>query len=281
MTSQQRSRRPSTRKPGAPPMTQWLDFIRPFLDRYARLGRGEQKKFIQALANEMDKSVNTLRRFIWAAQFLESHGITYFASGVEQMPLNAVEFVMRIAKRDPEHAKRMLDALRKGTVSVGKLKSEFAATSDRRAAAEPTADRIGEKQLRAIIAKLAARPRKPVAASGITLREFELWNTPDVLFDRLAHPVAIAELRDGRKAVIFDEGAVAWSVSPDRATREFLRNIAVAETLYDFVIVFCSNMENDVVRLRSVMRAECRRRISVRIGVLESWTDKALLSLVT
>ncbi len=248
-------------------MTQWLEFIRPHLHRYALSGRGEKKTFIQALAKDTNKSVNTLRRFISAAQFLESDSITQVAPGVAHMPLNAVEFIMRTRKRNPTRAKQLLDQLRKGTVSVRQLKSEFDKISDLPAPAEATADRIDATRLRTIIAKLAARPGKPVSASAVVLTQFKAWDTPPPMFDRVAYPVFMAALPEERKVVIFDEGVLAWPVSPDRVKREFLRNIAVAATLYDLVLVICSSMESDVHRLRSKMRTECRRRISVRTGI--------------
>ncbi len=95
------SGRRKKRKPPARAIAQWLDFIRPHLDRYAQAGRGEQKKYIDDLSKMVGTGVDTLRRFIWAAQFLESHRITQFPPGIQRMPLASVEVIMRISKRDP------------------------------------------------------------------------------------------------------------------------------------------------------------------------------------
>src|ERR1039458_7918404 len=80
---------------------------------------------------------------------------------------------------------------------------------------DPNIRKFSYEELRQALSEFASGLfGKPVAPAKFHLADFELG--PDVV------PVAI-----------FDESTVRWKVSPDRAKREFKRNIAVATTLFD------------------------------------------------
>ena len=257
------------RKRRAPPKAQWLDFIRPHVDRYGQLPRGEQKKYIEDLSNLTGTSVNTLRRFIAAAQYLEANGIREFPKGVTRMPVGSIEFIMRIGKRDPERARYLLSGLGRGNWTAAQLRFELDATRDLPSSPDPAIERIDEDSLRSILADLAGSPGEPSDASELSLMDFEFWDTPLGLFDRLAYPVAIAQFPDARRAAIFDEAAVKWKVSPDRAKREFLRNVSIATSMFALVLVFCSGLEDDVRRLGSALSEDCGQKLRLIRGVLE------------
>ncbi len=257
------------RKPRARPITQWLDFIRPHVDRYGQLPRGERKKYIEELSNLAGTSVNTLRRFIAAAQYLEGNGIREFPKGVTHMPVASIESIMRIGKHDPEHARYLLGGLGRRHWTIRRLRAELEATPPVSPSPDPTIDRITEEKLRAVLCELAGSQGSPFDASDLYLMDFEFWDMPLALFDRLAYPVAIAQFPDGRRAAIFDEAAVKWKVSPDRAKREFLRNVSIATSMFALVLVFCSGLDDDVLRLGSALSEDCGQKLFVRRGVLD------------
>jgi hypothetical protein len=113
---------------------------------------------------------------------------------------------------------------------------------------------------------------KLVAPAEFQLADFELG--PDVVpvatFDPLAQPFAIGKFGNDRRVAIFDESTVRWKVSPDRAKREFKRNIAMATTLFDIVAVCCATLQSDVDDMRARMYGDCRKRVPVLTGALAS-----------
>jgi hypothetical protein len=74
----------------------------------------------------------------------------------------------------------------------------------------------------------------------------------------------------GRKAAVFDESTLMWSLSAERARREFVRSIALATALFDWVVVYCATLKNDVERLETEVRKTARDRLTVRVGRLAS-----------
>ena len=84
--------------PAAPKIPDWLGYIRPHIRPYDALGRGERRDYIAKLSKETKLSDNSLRRMIFAAQFLEEEGIKELPPD-GKMPVGAVERVARIAAR--------------------------------------------------------------------------------------------------------------------------------------------------------------------------------------
>jgi hypothetical protein len=117
---------------------------------------------------------------------------------------------------------------------------------------DPNIRKFSYEELRQALSEFASGLfGKPVAPAKFHLADFELG--PDVV------PVAI-----------FDESTVRWKVSPDRAKREFKRNIAVATTLFDIVAVCCATLQSDVDDMRARMCGDCRKRVLVLTGALAS-----------
>jgi hypothetical protein len=287
----------SAGKPRAPQISNWLDFIRPHLERYVRLPRGEQKDYVERVSKELREfridhggspdapgpSVNTLRRHMAAAQFLESHGIVAFPVGRPRVPAAAVEAVARIAKRDPAYAQTLLADLIAGRQTVRGLLTQLENMPEQGLSPDPNIRKFTYEELQQALSKFASRVfGKPIAPEQFQLADFELG--PDVvpvaMFDPLAHPFATGNFGDGRRCVVFDESTVRWNVSPDRAKREFKRNIAVATTLFDIVAVCCVTLQSDVDDMRGRMYDDCRKRLLVLSGALSSEVGNYLEPLI-
>ncbi|GAA0006310.1 hypothetical protein BRDID11002_63140 [Bradyrhizobium diazoefficiens] len=94
----------------------WLAYIRPHLRPFEALEHGERGDYIAKLSEESEAQATTRSAaLIAAAQFLEAEGITELAPDV-RMPVAAVERVARIAARQPERRRKLLE-----DVSEGKL----------------------------------------------------------------------------------------------------------------------------------------------------------------
>jgi hypothetical protein len=271
--SANQSRQKSLRKERAPQRSNWLEFIQPHVDRYGRLPRGEQKKYLEKLSGDVKTSVKTLRAFLAAAAYLEINGITEFPEKAQRMPVASVEAIMRISKRDPARAKRLLEGVCQGAWTARTLQDELR-TINKQPAVQQTAAKVSEQQLLAALGKLTGCHPRLIQVSG-----FELSDVPKTFFDRLAFPHAIAYLGKTGRVAVFDESAIGWTVSADRAKRALNSNVAVAATLLDFAVVFCSTLRHDLERFRSLMRAEIRDRIALFDGALDLPPEKALHSL--
>jgi len=218
-------------------------------------------------------SVNTLRRHMAAAQFLESHGIVAFPAGRPRVPAAAVEAVARISKRDPAYAQTLLADLIAGRQTVRGLRTQLENMPEQGLSPDPNIRKFTYEELQQALSKFASRVfGKPIAPEEFQLADFELGPevVPVAMFDPLAHPYATGNFGDGRRIVVFDESTVRWNVSPDRAKREFKRNIAVATTMFDIVAVCCVTLQSDVDDMRARMYDECRKRLLVLSGVLSS-----------
>jgi hypothetical protein len=101
--------------------SEWLAYIRPHVQPYEALGRGDRRDYIAKLSKRVKLSDNTLRRFIWAAQYLDAEGITELPSGV-RMPVAAVERVARIAARQPEKRQQLLKDVAEGRLTIVELR---------------------------------------------------------------------------------------------------------------------------------------------------------------
>lgn len=261
---QQKRRDAKTR---AKPITDWLGFIRPPFARYRTLPWGKQKEFIEKLSQSTGSSANTLRRYIAAAELLESYGITVFPPNLKRMPVAAVEAIARISKKDPARGRKLLNSLMQGVGTIRDLKDELAempkGTSSRQhEAAAP----VSQRELYAEIRELVGRAWPP---DHPRLIKFSEWPGPATAFSKAAWPPFVFPLLDGRYVAIFDEAVLAWAVSPAMVTREFMRNVAAAVSMFDFVVVYCNALQPDVDRIVSAMRPDCRARVLARQGRLQ------------
>ena len=99
----------------------WLPYIRPHLRPYEALGRGDRGDYIAKLSKKVKLSDNTLRRFIAAAQFLEAEGITELRPDT-RMPVAAVERIARIAARQPERRRKLLEEVAEARLTIMQLR---------------------------------------------------------------------------------------------------------------------------------------------------------------
>jgi hypothetical protein len=237
----------------------WLGYIRPHMRPYEALGRGARGDYIAKLARKTKLSDNSLRRFIAAAQFLESEGITALAPGT-RLPIGAVERIARIAALEPARRGELLNDVLAGRITVERLALEL--ERSKKAAAKRSRTRPSEVSLDELaLAELEAR--------GIGKREqmivvaFEA--TPHwEYFDSQARPAFVVMLPLPVGGIpVMDERSVARgsSVSFMRQRKEFLRNILVATNLCTFVAVYASGWRHDVEKLVGDMRPDCRSRI--------------------
>jgi hypothetical protein len=156
-------------------------------------------------------SVNTLRRYMAAAPFLESHGIVKFTPERPRMPAAAVEAIVRISKRDPAYAQTLLADLMAGRQTIRGLRRELEGMPEQGLAPDPNIRKFSYEELRQALSEFASRLfGKPIAPAEFQLAEFEFG--PDVVpvatFDPLAQPFATGKFGDGRRVAIFDESTV-------------------------------------------------------------------------
>lgn len=268
--------RPNTaRRKRARQISNWLAFIRPHVDRYLALPRGEQKKFVDKLSEKTGSSGNTLRRYIAAAQVLEAHGVTEFPPGLKRLPVAAVEAIERISKQDPARGRELFKQLIEGLWSIRELKEKLADIPQRGRPANRAlrVKSITNEQLVAEIAGLSGETSRQGEAgqADFKLIRFVDWPMEQGLnlLSRAALPRFVVPLPTGAHAVVFDDSAVRWHASPAVAMREFLRNIAIAATIFDYVVVLCGIFRQEVEREVMAMRDDCRRRIRILSGTTE------------
>jgi hypothetical protein len=114
----------------------WFAFIRPHLGAYRRAGFGDQTPLLEATSTDSGLQLNTLRRYVAAAELLEEAGIVDFG-GYKPPPVAAVEVIARIAKRDPARGRVLLQEMQRGSRTVRSLQEELSATPS-----EPAAGRV-------------------------------------------------------------------------------------------------------------------------------------------
>ena len=104
----------------------WLGFIRPHLQEYSALPPGEQLKLLQKLSDKTGTNVNTLRRYLGAARFLESvFAITVFPPNRQRMPIASVEAISRIYRKDPNAGRTYMQQLVAGHLTIVELKKQL------------------------------------------------------------------------------------------------------------------------------------------------------------
>jgi hypothetical protein len=249
----------------AKPTSDWLGFIRSHYEAYRTLPWGQQKAFIDKLARDHGQSANTLRRYIAAAEFLESFGVTRFPQGIKQVPVASVEAITRISKLDPARGRYYLDSLMQRVGTIRWYKAELADLTRNRAEInrQPDGKRISEAAFRRHISA-GGRARW----KGLWIR-FAEWTGPTALFAKTAWPPLVVVFERDKLLVVFDEGKLAWGTSPAGVTREFTRNIALAATMFDAVLVYCHVLKADVERITAAMHEHCRDRIRIHDGILD------------
>jgi len=275
------SRKSGDRKPRAKPVENWLALIRPHMREYDALPQLARKQFIAALTKQTGTSDNTLRRFVAAAQFLEVFGITELPATRKRLPVGSVEAVARIAKKDLHRAQSLLNDLVKGKWSIEALKEELKKTPSVRRKPRNMANvyRDSEKRLIDLIYHEGRIDGDLfLDESPHTIRFYKDLGSVAPLFDSLAEPVLAAELRGRRWLVVFDESAVKWGTSAQRAQREFVRNILSATALFKLVIVFCSDMRANIELAVSLMDEMCCERVRIESGALHAKTIEGLLT---
>lgn len=277
MAIQRSIKRPrSAGKAGGPkraaPTSDWLGFIRPHFEAYRTLPWGKQKEFIDKLAHEEGQSANTLRRYIAAAEFLETFGVTRFPQNIERMPVAAVEAIGRISRKDPARGRSLLDDLLSGVGTIRGLKKQLAAMPRYSAASKSltTAKSLSQRQFTADIeGMIAGTPqRRDWMPPELLTLPFSDWVGPVNVFSKQAWPRAFVPLLGDHAVVVFDEADLVWAASPALVTQAFLRNIAAATALFELVVVYCNALQPDIERVVAAMRQDCRSRILVRRGTL-------------
>lgn len=236
--------------------SEWLAYIRPHVRPYEALGRGDRRDYIAKLSKRVKLSDNTLRRFIWAAQYLDAEGITELPSGV-RMPVAAVERVARIAARQPEKRQQLLKDVAEGRLTIVELR-ELLKKSTRAARKRRRISNPEEPLEKRALAVLKARGvLKSSDAVFATFQGLDHWP----YFDSHTKPLVILLSRDRRIVVLDDRSAGGTPVSFTRQRREFLRNILAGAGLYDLVLVFASIWRDDVENLLRAMRPEMRQHV--------------------
>jgi hypothetical protein len=257
----------------AAPTTDWLGFIRPHFEVYRMLPWGKQNEFIDKLARDIGPSANTLRRYIAAAELLEGFGITQFPPDLTRMPVASVEAIGRISRKDPVRGRTLLTNLLNGSGTIRGLRKELAAMPKRATAASRSAGMaapVSQAEFYVDVKDLlAAVPHgRDWMPPKLEWRPFNEWTGPTTILAKQAWPRIIVPLVGGHAVVAFDETVLVWAASPAMVTREFTRNVAVAVTMFDFVLVYCNALQPDVERIVAAMREDCRSRILVWQGTL-------------
>jgi hypothetical protein len=234
----------------------WLPYIRPHLRSYEALGRGERRDYITKLSRKVKLSDNTLRRFIAAAQFLEAEGITELPADT-RMPVAAVERVARIATRQPERRKQLLEDVAGGRLTIvqlrGLLKKSTRAAKRQSQSARTTSleDRVKrELEIRQVC------KRGDMVVRRVDEDEYG-W-----LFATPMQPSFVVHLPEARRVLVMDERTSAGSgASFMWQRREFLRHILAGVALYEFVFVYAPIWRDDAEKLVQAMRDEMRAHV--------------------
>ncbi len=249
----------------APQLRDWLTFIRPHAERYRELARGQQKQFVENLENKTGRSVNTLRRYIAAAEFLEGHGITTWPDGVRTLPVAAVEAIGRASRKDFAAGRELLEELLRGegTIRGVKVGAERALRKRR---PKPLLDN-GEAGDAAIIADVKAFASTLDGADDwvpgdLIVRRALDWTGPYWIFHTKAAPTMWVPFLGSHGAIVFDDRAVNGYgvVQPHKL---FVMNVVVATAYFDCVLVYCQAMKSFVERALQQMNEVSKAKIRI------------------
>jgi hypothetical protein len=235
----------------------WLGYIRPHLQPYEALGPGERLKYIAKLSRATKLSDNSLRRFIAAAQFLETEGITELPSG-SRLPVAAVERIARIAALEPDRPRQLLDEVVAGNLTVEQLVSELKKSKEKaakRKRVQPPPSSLEE------LAKAELLARGIADADGMKVSPFEQMDTPEY-YDWQTRPALAIVLPHDRRVAVMDATRIGGTpTSFIRQRKEFKRNIISAAAFYDYVLVYAPSWRADVEKLRISAQPDIRGRI--------------------
>jgi hypothetical protein len=247
------------KRPTAKPAADWLGFIAPHLRSYETLGAGERQKFITQLSTKSGYRENTLRRFISAAGFLEASGLTSIPPGLKRMPVLSVETIAKISKRDPELGQQLLKGLTQGVWTTEALKKKRTDLAKSSPTGKPKRLRVYDPDnLVRVVAQFKAKHRRPFDEDFVMVRLRD-WPLP-VRFDAVAEPELVLSF-PRCQVVVFDEAALKWGTSAQRAKREFLRSVVLAAAMFDYVIVFVAALGEELSRCLDALRPQSRERI--------------------
>jgi hypothetical protein len=239
----------------------WLSFIRPHLLPYEALGPGERLKYIAKLSKETKLSDNSLRRYIAAAQFLETEGFTEVPLGA-RLPVAAVERIARIAALRPGVQQRLIHEVLAGQTSVALLVSMLGEAKKRAAKAQrdllfkPLSSPEGFEHLaNAAKAELASRGIADVAS--MKAFPFEQMDTSEY-YEWRSRPAMAIKLPEDRRVAVMDERTPSSILSQ---RKEFKRNLLSAIACYDYVLVYAPSLQADIEKLRRTVLPSIRERI--------------------
>jgi hypothetical protein len=242
--------------PAAPKIPDWFSYIRPHIRPYDALGRGERRDYIAKLSKATKLSDNSLRRMIFAAEFLEKEGIKGLPAGGKLL-VGAVERIARIAAREPEKRQQLLADAVAGKVTIQQLKDQLK-KSDR------VAKRARKDRNDFPLVELA---KAALASQGMTdaknMKDVDILHTEHAEhFNRGTRPSHALILTQGRRAVLLDGTSFAGTIgSFMRQRQEFFQNVLIAPSLYDFVVVYAPFWHAEAELLISIMTADVRSRV--------------------
>jgi hypothetical protein len=201
----------------------WLGYIRPHIRPYEALGPGERLKYITKLSKATKLSDNSLRRFIAAARFLEAEGITEVVPG-RRMPVAAVERIARIAAREPERRRQLLEELAAGNLTVEQLVLELKKSKrkTKRSSAPISASSLED------LAKAELQARGIAVDVDMKVFAFEEVDTPEY-YDWQTKPALAIILPHEQRVAVMDATRIGGTpTSFIRQRKEFMRNIISA-----------------------------------------------------
>jgi hypothetical protein len=234
----------------------WLGYIRPHLQPYEALGPGERLKYIARLSKATKLSDNSLRRYIAAAQFLETESITELPPG-SRMPVAAVERIARIAALEPGRTRRLLADVIAGNLTVEQLVGELKKSKEKSAKRKrilPPPSSLEE------LAKAAILALGVEGAESMSVFPFEQMDTSEY-YDWRTRPALAITLPHHRVAVMDERRVAGTDASFFRQRKEFKRNILSAVAFYDYVLVYAPSWRADVEKLRTSTQPGIRERI--------------------
>jgi hypothetical protein len=252
---------------GKPKLPNWLAYIRPHVQPYFALGRGERAKYIAKLSKKTDLSDNSLRRMIAAAQFLEAEGITDLPPG-GRLPLGSVENIARIAAHEPSRRRELLDEVWGGRLTIDQLAEELEKTrkaAKRRANVKTVDPRELSDRTLAGLAVETLRA-KHFDLEGIWVLSFD--DDGDIrYFDSQTKPALVIRTPAKPSIVVLDGGQTGGSAASFmRQRKEFLRNVLVAAGLYETVLVYAPHWHEDLESLIRHARPSVGSRIIIMRG---------------